>query len=99
MKALAQIFDDAFVYVDADGLLMTKANFLERMKKVQVQHVVTESMTAQMFGPTGIVTGTYRAIEMRAGQAVQRRGRFINTWVYKNGAWLCVAAQDTTILR
>jgi hypothetical protein len=28
MKALAEIFDDAYVYVDAEGLLMTKTDFL-----------------------------------------------------------------------
>jgi hypothetical protein len=99
MKALAAIFDDAFVYVDAEGLLMTKADFLARMKKAHVQRMVTESITAQMFGTTSIVTGTYRSFEMLDGKAVQRRGRFINAWVYKKGAWFCVAAQDTPLLR
>ena len=99
MKALAEIFDDAFVYVDAGGLLMTKADFLARMKKARVQRVVTESITAKIFGTMSIVTGIYRSTEMLEGKAVQRRGRFINAWAYKNGAWVCVAAQDTLLLR
>jgi hypothetical protein len=82
-KALAEIFDDAHVYVEAEGLLMTKADFLARTEKARLQHVVTESMTAQIFGTTGIVTGTYRSTEMLEGKAVQRRGRLINAWVYK----------------
>jgi hypothetical protein len=54
VKALAEIFDDAHVYVDAEGLLMTKADFLARTEKARLQHVVTESMTRKYSEPRAL---------------------------------------------
>ncbi len=99
LKALDTIFDNAMVYVDFDGGVMTKAELLSRVKAAHLEQVVTESMTAQVFGQTAIVTGTYRSSEFKNGKTVVRRGRFIDTWVSKDSTWICVAAQATPILR
>jgi len=99
LKALDALFDNELVYVDFDGTLMTKATFLLRVKSAHLEQVVTDSMTVQMFGDTAIVTGTYLSREFKDGRTLLRRGRFVDTWVYKDQAWLCVAAQATPILR
>jgi hypothetical protein len=36
---------------------------------------------------------------VKRGKPYQRDGRFIDTWAFKKGAWVCVAAQATPILR
>lgn len=98
MKALDALFDNALIYVDIDGTLMTKAEFLSRVKSAPVQQVVTESMTVQVFGPAAIATGTYVSKEFKDGKAVLHRGRFVDTWVIKDKTWICVAAQATPVL-
>jgi hypothetical protein len=98
LKALDAIFDNSLVYVDVDGTLMTKAEFLARVKSELLQQVVTESMTVQIFQRTAIVTGVYRSHETKNGKPFLRRGRFVDTWVFRDGIWLCVAAQSTPIL-
>jgi ketosteroid isomerase-like protein len=99
--ALDRLFDNALVYVDYDGTLRTKAEFLAHVKSAasQPQQEVTESMTAHMFGASVIVTGVYVAKGLERGKPYLRRGRFIDTWVSEGKGWLCVASQSTPILR
>ena len=99
LKALDALFDNALVYVDFDGAFLTKADFLSRVKSAHLQQVVTESMTVQVFGSTAIASGTYKSSELANGKTVARRGRFVDTWVYRGSTWVCVAAQATPILR
>ena len=98
LKALDVLFDNGFVYVDFDGTLMTKADFLSCVKAGHLQQVATQSMSVEVFGNTAIVTGTYQSSELLHGKRVLRRGRFVDTWVYKGNSWVCVAAQSTPIL-
>jgi hypothetical protein len=99
MKALDSIFDNFLVYVDTEGSLLTKAEFLSRVKSAHLQQVTTQSMTVQVFDNTAVVTGTYQAVEFKSGKPVVSHGRFIDTWAYRNSSWVCVAAQSTPILR
>jgi len=99
LKALDDLFDNALVYVDPDGTLLTKAEFLSRVKSASLQQVVTQSMVVKLFGNTAIVTGTYRATEFIRGKTVVVQGRFVDTWVYKDSTWVCVAAQSTPLQR
>jgi hypothetical protein len=97
LKALDALFDNALVYVDPDGTLLTKAEFLSRVKSAPLQQVVTQSMAVKLFGNTAIVTGTYRATEIKHGKTLVLQGRFVDTWVYKDSTWICVAAQSTPL--
>jgi ketosteroid isomerase-like protein len=97
LKALDEIFDNKLIYVDLDGTLMTKADFLSRVKVAKIAQVVTESMSVEIFGSTAIVTGVYRAAGVNKGRIVAMRGRFVDTWVHENSTWVCIAAQATPI--
>ncbi len=99
LKALDAILDNSLIYVDFDGSLMTKAGFLSRVKTAHLQQVVTESMSVQVFGNVAIATGTYLSKEFKDGRPIERRGRFVDAWVRKSQAWVCVSAQATPMLR
>lgn len=96
MKVLDGLFDRTLVYVDTDGSLMNKSEFLAHIKSASVAQITTESENVQIFGKTAIVVGVYRALELRNGKVVIHRGRFIDSWVYQNSTWVCVAAQSTS---
>ena len=100
-KALDGLPDSRLLYVDHDGSLMNKAQFLDSVKapSLHPEQIVNESMTAQMYGTTAIVTGVYREKGKVAGKAYLRRGRFIDTWINQNGTWRCVTSQSTLISR
>lgn len=101
IRALALIFDDSMVYVDENGSTLSKGEFLARAKAAGAhpQSLVTQSMDAQVYGDTAVVTGTYRLKGIEHGKPYQRDGRFSDIWVHRNGTWICVVAQATPILR
>ena len=101
IRALDLIFDDALIYIDEDGLSLTKAQFLSRtrVKSAQLQSLVTQNTSVHVYGETALVVGSYRAKGVQQGKPYQRDGRFIDTWVLKNSTWVCVAAQATPVLR
>jgi len=99
LKALDSIFDNAMVYVDEDGSLLTKAEFLTRVKSAHLQKVVTQSMSVALFGDTAVVTGTYEAQIFGNGKVKVMRGRFVDTWTLRNSTWVCIAAQSTPMQR
>lgn len=98
LKALDSIFDNRLVYIDSDGTLMTKAEFLSHVKSSHLQQVITQSMTVQVFGDMAIVTGVYLVKEFKGGKSIQHRGRFVDAWVRKDQTWVCVAAEATPSL-
>jgi ketosteroid isomerase-like protein len=100
IKALNLIFDESLVYVDEDGALLTKGQFLARISAASSHPalLVTPTMNVRVYGETAIVTGTYRMVGTERGKPFQRIGRFTDIWVYRNGVWQCVAAQATPIL-
>jgi len=97
VKALESIFDDSLVYVHIDGRLMTKARVLADTKAASVVDIVVESSTAQAHGNTVIVSGVLQLKGVERGKPYLRHGRFIDTWVYEEGHWLCVASMTTAM--
>lgn len=100
IKALSELFDNALIFVDYDGKQLTKPEYLARVKSdaSHLQQIVTESMSLQMFGNTGIVVGTYRAKGVEDGKPYVWRRRFTDTWMLISGRWICVASEATPIL-
>ncbi len=99
-KALDGILDDQIVLINDDGSVQTKAEFLKGVKKSdsQEQQVAPESMSVHVFVNTAIATGVFRAKGVEAGKPYVRRERFVDTWVYKGGRWVCVATNATPVL-
>ena len=90
-RALDLIFDNALVYIEY-GRLVTKGEYLSRIRAVKPgpSQIVNEAMTVHLFGDTAIVVGTYLEKTRSAGRTM--RWRFLDTWVYKSGRWMLVAA-------
>jgi ketosteroid isomerase-like protein len=101
IRALDALLDDSLTYTDYDGTLKTKSDFLAAVKAAgqSREEEVVESTSAQVYGETAVVIGVYRVRGVEKGKPYQRRGRFTDTWVKRNGNWVCVASQYTLISR
>jgi ketosteroid isomerase-like protein len=101
-KSLDSLLDDSVVLINDDGSVQTKAEFLGSLKAAsnsQDQQVSPESMTVHMHGNTvAVATGVFHAKGVERGKHYVRRERFVDTWVYKNGKWVCVATNATPVL-
>ncbi|MFZ0276665.1 MAG: nuclear transport factor 2 family protein [Candidatus Sulfotelmatobacter sp.] len=89
VKALSAIFDNALVFVDYDGKILNKTEYLARAKSdsLHPEQIVTESMSVQVLGNTAIVVGTYRAKGVEDGKPYLRRRRFVDTWMLMGERW------------
>jgi ketosteroid isomerase-like protein len=99
-NAISAILDDAIVIVNDDGTLQSKAEFLAGVKpsQSQEQQVAPESLRVHMSGNVALATGVFRTKGVEKGKAYETRDRFIDTWVNKGGAWVCVSAAATPVL-
>jgi Domain of unknown function (DUF4440) len=97
VRALGQLIPETFSYVDTGGSLRTRAEFLESVKSGSEHptEIRNESLVAHAYASTVVVTGVYREKGTSGGKHYSRRGRFTDTWIQVNGAWLCVASQST----
>lgn len=98
-KALNQLLAETLVYIDYDGTLMNKKEYLASAmhNDVQGEQINNDGMTVHVYGNAAVVTGAYRDKGVSKGKAFLRRGRFTDTWIYDSGAWRCVASQSTLI--
>lgn len=101
-RALDSILDNEIVLINDDGSVQSKAEFLGSVKATsnnsQEQQVSPESMSVHVFGNTAVATGVFRAKGVEGGKSYVRRERFVDTWIYKSGKWVCVASNATPVL-
>jgi ketosteroid isomerase-like protein len=95
--ALASLLDNSLVLVEDDGSLKTKAEFLASIKgpTANEEQVAPESLTVRVFGKTAIAIGVIAVKTKEHGKPVTRRERFIDTWIARNGSWVCIATDAT----
>jgi ketosteroid isomerase-like protein len=103
VKALDTILDNAIVLVNDDGSVQTKKEFLASLNATpaqpagQQQQVAPESLEVHVFGTTAIATGVMRVKGVENGKSYTRRERFVDTWIYKGGGWVCVGTDATPV--
>jgi ketosteroid isomerase-like protein len=99
-KALGEILHDTMVLVNDDGSLQSKRVFLDSVdaaKPSEQQQAEPESISVRVFGDVAIATGIFREKGIENGKPYLRRNRFVDTWVSRNGSWVCVAASATPV--
>jgi ketosteroid isomerase-like protein len=99
--ALQMLLAQELAYVDYDGRLMDKTEYLAQvtMPSLHPERIVDESRSVRIFGVTAVVTGVFRESGVKNGKPYAARARFTDTWVRRGGSWLCVASQSTLIVR
>ena len=97
--ALEQLLHSDMTYIDYDGTLMNKTEYLASITAPELHpaQITNESVAAHVYGDSAVVIGTYREQGVNKGKSYSRRGRFTDTWVKQSGTWQCVASQSTLI--
>jgi len=93
-EAMGKLLDDDFVFTDYDGTVMSKPQFLEsiRDKSYQLSVEASDNMKLHRHGDTVVVIGATHEKGTFKGKPYQHQGRFTDTWMKKNGQWLCIAS-------
>jgi ketosteroid isomerase-like protein len=101
-NALENLLAENLVYVDYDGSISTKQQFLASVKSADIagEQINNEGVTVHLYGNSvAVSTGIYRDKGIEKGKPFSRRGRFTNVWLNQNGRWECIASQSTLIAR
>jgi broad specificity phosphatase PhoE len=100
-SALNAILDDAALVADHDGTLRNKSEYLAglRLSDATLHRLSPESLNVIVFEQTAIVVGIYDEKGIEANHPYHRRCRFIDTWVFKHGRWICIASTATSTVR
>jgi ketosteroid isomerase-like protein len=93
--AMGKLLDEDFVFTDYDGAVMSKAQFLDSIRDMSYHLTVeaSEDMKLHRHGDTVVITGATHEKGTYKGKPFQHQGRFTDTWMKKNGQWLCIASQ------
>lgn len=97
--ALDMLLARELIYVDYDGKLMDKAEYLTSVQSQALQpgRIVSESMSVHLYGSVAVVNGVYRENGARNGKPYLLKERFTDTWLRRSESWVCVASQSTLI--
>jgi ketosteroid isomerase-like protein len=98
--ALDGMLDEALIGVDVDGAVRGKLDFLAPPQdgSAHVLHVAAESMSVEVFGDVAVVVGIYEEKGVKSGRPYRQRGRFIDTWEWKKGKWVCIGMTVTPVM-
>jgi ketosteroid isomerase-like protein len=99
-NALSSLLADGLVYVEYDGSLSNKQQFLASVRNADVtsEQINNEGVVVHLYSNNvAVSTGIYRDKGIEKGKPFQRRGRFTNVWINQNGSWQCIASQSTLI--
>jgi len=93
--AMGKMLDSDFVLTDYDRTVMSKGQFLASVRDTSNQLTVEVStdMKLHRHGDTVIVVGATREKGTEKGKPYTHQGRFTDTWIKKDGQWLCIASQ------
>jgi ketosteroid isomerase-like protein len=97
-RTLDAMLDNALVWVEPDGVQLTKADYLANLRAgdVNILEIAPTATSIHVFGGIAIVVGIYYEKGMKGGKPFALRARFIDTWTLKNGKWMCIAATATS---
>jgi len=97
--AISSIVADSLTYIDYDGTLMNKPEYLHSVTKSDLEpdHLFDEGVSVRVFGNAAVATGIYRETGVAKGKPYTHRARFTDTWIKQNAAWQCIASQSTLI--
>lgn len=99
--AMGKLLDSDYVFTDYDGSVMSKSQFLATIRdnSTQLTVEVSTDMKLHRHGDTVIVIGATHEKGTEKGKPFSHVGRFTDTWIKKDGQWLCIASQLSLIAK
>ena len=93
-KALAHLMDDDVTISETDGIITTKAEEVGYSADPSTHFEILEShdLVVHEHGSVVIVTGAYHEKGTYRGKGFEHRGRFTDTWLRRDGRWMCIAS-------
>lgn len=95
IRTLDKLLDDGYQLVNLNGKLENKSEVLAFVQSADIVDYIADSMVVRTHGETAIMTGLYQIRGLHHGQPFVEHGRFVDTWVLKEGRWVTIATLTT----
>ena len=96
--ALMPMLADDFVNINADGKVLNKSETVERTRKSKWEVSELSEVQVSTHGDSAVVTGVWHGKGTDSmGKSVDARERWADSWVKKDGKWVCVASASAPI--
>ena len=95
MGAVTNIVADNLSYIDFDGSIKNKAEYIKDVTQTsyQADHLYDEGLNVTVYGnAAAVAVGIYRETGTSKGKKYVHRVRFTDTWIKQGGVWRCVAS-------
>jgi len=95
--AFKRLTTPGFVYTE-DNVVMTQGELIKAIVTGdKVDWAGNEGMKLHDYTPVAVVTGVLVVRGRKNNKTYTNRYRFTDTWLYRNGKWQAIAAQDYLI--
>ena len=86
-------------FVDSSGQLITLKSFVADVKSgaytVQSMHI--DDLKVRVYGDSAVVFGLETEKSRYKGKDASGQYRFVDTWLKRNGQWLCASSGNTLV--
>lgn len=95
--AFKRLTSPGFVYTE-DNVVMSRRELINAVAAGDtIVYAANEGMRLHDYTPVAVVTGVLVVSGRNKGKTYTNRYRFTDTWLYRNGKWQAIAAQDYLI--
>jgi ketosteroid isomerase-like protein len=95
LNTLNTFLADEFVLVTANGTTRNKQDLWAYLQGVDSLRYSMQEMVVRRHGTTAIVTGLFQIWGTQGGKSFMRQGRFVDTWLNREGRWVLLASLST----
>ncbi len=99
VHAIQGLIGERFVNTEWDGEVSNREEFLADIRdpKFKPASVNIQDVSVNLYGDTAVVTGVYHAKGVYENKSYDHAGRFTDTWLFREGKWLCVASHTSLL--
>ena len=99
--SLEKLLASDYVYTNQDGQMASRAEMVSGMKSGTTKYdtFTVGDMKVHVYGDAAVVTGNGHLKGTENGKPVDEQIRFTDTWVKRDGRWVCAATQVTRLAK
>ena len=99
MAALEKIYAEEYLSIDPEGNVLDRKQDLAEVASgvFKAEVLALSDLRVREYGPMAITTGIIAVKAIYKGEKIDKRHRFTDVWVKRDGRWQCVSAHGSTI--
>lgn len=101
VAALEKIYAEEYLSIDHEGTVLDRKQDLADIASgvFKAESLALSDLKVREYGPIAITTGVVAVKAIYKGEKIDKRHRFTDVWVKRDGRWQCVSAHGSTMVK